>query len=391
MSATKIGKVVSICLAIGFCKLAGARPSAEWIGEAVEPIPARRLIQNLERRLRSDRRNADLLTNLARLHAYTFATKHDTVPQNRRGWFSGDPDTDLPAQYVIDPLNPQQRAEAARQVERAIELYRQALNINSKHLTARLGLAWCLEQIGRESEAISQYRTLFDDAYAEERKLAASEDIRRKPLVTEEAGRRLRNLLGSNATYFESLKIDARIRAAGGSVARAITPLVVPLDPTWLPDAPWQHRVIFDADGSGVPKSWSWIPPAAAWLVHDNRAGKIESALQLFGNVTFWMFWENGYDALCSLDDNGNGQLAGDELKDLALWRDADIDGVSDPGEVTLLANHGIVALSCRHVVVSDEDSTVAAYSTEGVTFNNGATRPTYDLILRSSGEQRRP
>ena len=42
-----------------------------------------------------------------------------------------------------------------------------------------------------------------------------------------------------------------------------------------------------------------------------------------------------------------------------------DVNGISEPGEVTPLAEHGIVALSCRHVVVTEEDSMVAAYATK--------------------------
>jgi hypothetical protein len=53
----------------------------------------------------------------------------------------------------------------------------------------------------------------------------------------------------------------------------------------------------------------------------------------------------------------------------------------------TPLESHGIEALSCRHVMVSEEDSTVAAYSPDGVRYRDGSTAPTYDLILRTIGE----
>ena len=356
-----------------------AVPSARWVSLG-KPIPTERLIRNLESKLRSDRRNADLFTNLARLHAYTFATKRNTVPQTADGLFETSPHTDLPAYEMVDTVNPRQRAQATQHLDRAIRRYREALNVDGQHLIARLGLAWCLEQAERKSEAIFEYRTLLDQAWLRERGDTLSTVF--KPFVTEEAGRRLLDLLGPNATPEETQRIKARMHDAGGGRPRAITPLVVPLDPAWVPSTAPAHRAVFDADGSGLPRSWSWISPGAAWLVYDDRGGKIDSALQMFGTVTFWMFWENGYDALCSLDDSGDGTLSGGELKQLALWRDADIDGVSDPGEVTSLNDHGIASLSCRHVVVSDEDSTVAAYATNGVTFRDGSTRPTYDLIL---------
>jgi hypothetical protein len=139
---------------------------------------------------------------------------------------------------------------------------------------------------------------------------------------------------------------------------------------------------MFDADGSGVKMAWSWITPDAAWLVSDiHHAGHIKSSLQLFGNVTWWLFWENGYQALGVLDDDGDGVLHGRELDGLALWRDANGNGISEPGEVRTLAEYGITALSYRY----EHDAThpdEIAWAPAGVTFANGTTRPTFDLIV---------
>ena len=117
--------------------------------------------------------------------------------------------------------------------------------------------------------------------------------------------------------------------------------------------------------------------------MHDplNR-GEITSALQWFGNVTFWLFWENGIpDAFASLDDDGSGELSGDELRGLALWHDCNSDGISDPGEVRPLSDHGIVALSCHHT--TGDRLWLAALSLQGVRLSDGRTRPSYDVILR--------
>jgi hypothetical protein len=51
---------------------------------------------------------------------------------------------------------------------------------------------------------------------------------------------------------------------------------------------------------------------------------------------------------LAALDDDHDGILTGKELAGLALWRDANGNGVADPGEVKPLSAYGIVALSCR-------------------------------------------
>jgi hypothetical protein len=142
-------------------------------------------------------------------------------------------------------------------------------------------------------------------------------------------------------------------------------------------------RVAFDADGSDLDRTWTWIDPRAGWLVYDQIGDKrITSAIQLFGNVTFWMFWENGYHALCALDDDNTGDLRGTELKHLAVWQDANRNAVSEDHEVRTLNELNIVALSCAHVT-EDESDEYVAMSAKGVTFADGSTRPTYDIILR--------
>jgi hypothetical protein len=80
------------------------------------------------------------------------------------------------------------------------------------------------------------------------------------------------------------------------------------------------------------------------------------------------------------LDDNADGRLTGDELRHLALWRDANGNGVSEPGELTSLSDAGIVSLSCRRQ--SHDSPHCKAFSPKGMTLRNGTIRPTYDLIL---------
>jgi hypothetical protein len=167
-------------------------------------------------------------------------------------------------------------------------------------------------------------------------------------------------------------------------VPRAITPIAIPLHDaaTLRTIVDLDAQVAFDADGSGRTIRWTWISGDAGWLVYDpGQRGVIKSALEWFGNATFWLFWNNGYEALRALDDNHDGELTGRELRHLSLWRDGDGDGVSDPGEVRPLAAEGIVALSCRFTRA--DGLLAAAQSRDGVRFADGRARPTYDVILR--------
>jgi hypothetical protein len=161
---------------------------------------------------------------------------------------------------------------------------------------------------------------------------------------------------------------------------RGMTPILVPLaDHLPLKDLVNPTAgVAFDLDGSGIARRWGWITPKAAWLVYDpTEQGKITSGLQLFGNVTFWVFWRNGYEALRALDDDGDGVLTGDELRGLALWQDRDSNGISAPDEVIPLAVAGVTALSTESV----RHETGIPYSPSGVRFLDGSFRPTYDWM----------
>jgi hypothetical protein len=101
----------------------------------------------------------------------------------------------------------------------------------------------------------------------------------------------------------------------------------------------------------------------------------------MFGSVTFWMFWDNGYQALSSLDDNHDGELSSSELNGLALWHDINGNGISEPGEVRSLSSYGIVGLTCR-ADAGGNTPYAAAQSVSGVRFANGSIRPSFDLIL---------
>jgi hypothetical protein len=169
-------------------------------------------------------------------------------------------------------------------------------------------------------------------------------------------------------------------------VPRPVTPIAIPLSDgaTVKTIIDLNAAVPFDADGSGRRRAWTWITDQAGWLVYDaSGRGQITSALQWFGESTFWAFWNNGYEALRALDDNRDGELRGSELRHLAIWHDTNHNGRSERGEVLPLTRYGIEALSCRFL--EGDGIYTAAWSDAGVRFAVGRTRPTYDVILRTA------
>ncbi len=366
---------------------ASAHLTAIYMSMETREVPIDRLVANLERDLKSDPANVQTLINLARLHAMAFALKADEFPAaqikpDQPEIPSFPPGASQLPTTVRPAPSEEHAARAAKHLKEAIRRYDAALKLAPDNLTARLGHGWVLQQSGDTQGAIKEYRRVVEQAWPSEQKIRALMPSQR--LFTHEAAGYLIPLLDKNRDAAEIADLRAKQADIDGR-PRAITPIAIP-----LADALPAHgivdrlaRVRFDADGSG-PREWTWITPDAGWLVHDaDGRGRIRSALQWFGDVTFWLFWSNGYEPMRALDDNADGELSGAELKHLAIWHDRNRDGVSDAGEVRPIASHGIVALSCDYV---DGDGTrFAAVSPRGARFADGATRPTYDVILHHS------
>jgi hypothetical protein len=347
-------------------------------------VPVERLVANLERELKSDPTNVQTLINLARLHAMAWALKVDEFPAAQPKPDQLELPSYPPGSGQIPPMvrpapTPDHAARAAHHLKEALRHYAAALKLAPDNLTARLGHGWVLQQSGDTRGAIGEYRLIVERAWPSEQKIKALMPSQR--LFTHEAAGYLIPLLDASRDAAEISDLRAK-RAEIEARPRAITPVAVPLTPYASGEGIVDRlaRVRFDADGTG-PREWTWITPEAGWLVYDaGDRGAITSALQWFGNVTFWLFWSNGYDPMRALDDDADGELSGPELRHLAIWHDRDRDGVSDAGEVRPLAAHGIVALSCRYV---DGDGTqFAALSPRGARFSDGTIRPTYDVIL---------
>jgi len=350
-------------------------------------VPVDRLVANLERELKADPANVQTLINLARLHAMAWALKVEEFPAAQ----SKPDQPELPAYppgsgQVPPAVRPapsrDHEVRAAQHLKEALKHYAAAIKLAPDNLTARLGHGWVLQQSGDTRGAIGEYRLIVERAWPGEQKIKALMPSQR--LFTHEAAGYLIPLLDGKQDAAEIADLRAK-RAEIESRPRAITPVAVPLTRDVSADGIVDRlaRVRFDADGSG-PRDWTWITPDAGWLVYDaDDGGTITSALQWFGNVTFWLFWSNGYDPMRALDDNGDGELSGGELKHLSLWNDRNRDGISDAGEVRPLAAHGIVALA--YDCVAGDGARFAAVSPKGARFSDGSTRPTYDVILHQA------
>ena len=386
------GRHVAAALVLGALALLAAGPAsvgAIYARPDLENVPVARLVANLERELAARPKDPDIHLRLARLYAMAYSANAEALPvtvlagadkePKQEVWFGHEPN-------LVPRVAPgvTRTAAAKAYLQKSIGHYKTAVELNPSGLAARMGHAWALEQSGNKAGAVAEYRRVIDQAWPKEQNSKFAQLGQR--FYTEEAAGYLVPLLDPAKDAPEIAELRKKMEGLQ-RIPRPVTPIAIPLsDTAALKTIVDLDAVVpFDADGTGLRRTWTWISPdAAGWLVYDAAGrGRITSALQWFGGVTFWAFWTNGYDALRSLDDNGDGELRGAELRHLAIWRDANKDGVSDPGEVRALAEYGIVALSCR--ATAGDGILAAARSDAGVRFSDGRVRPTFDVILRRS------
>ena len=355
----------------------------------LEQVPIARLVENLETAAKARPGDVWVQINLGRAHAMAYAHKTETISTSIQKYGNREmaPFVQIESPYIPFRAQPtddsRKMAAAVAHLKVAVDHFRKATELSPTHVVARISLGWCLEQSGDRDGAIAAYRDVIARGWpADER---AGYDGLGSRFVAGEAAGYLIPLLDSTKDAAEIARLR-QIQAKVSKMMRPVTPVAIPLrDGLHLADIVDDDIAVrFDADGSGVLKSWTWITPDAAWLVYDQVGrGDIRSALQLFGNVTFWMFWNNGYDAMRALDDDGDGRLAANELRHLHLWRDANSNGISERGEVQALAAYDIDSLGFNSARMDDADRT--PFVARGVAFRNGGTRPTWDVILQSA------
>ena len=134
-------------------------------------------------------------------------------------------------------------------------------------------------------------------------------------------------------------------------------PIILDLDGDGLETVGLAGNVYFDHDGDGVLTQTGWAGANDALLVWDrNGNGAIDTGAELFGDFTPMpngTLAPNGFAALAALDSNGDGVIDASDpaFHELKLWRDTSQDGKTDSGELSSLADAGIVSLNLANTL----------------------------------------
>ena len=103
-----------------------------------------------------------------------------------------------------------------------------------------------------------------------------------------------------------------------------------------------ENNIVADFFGDGFEIAMEWVGPQDGLLVAPKADGSVDMSC-LFGVAGGY---ESGYEKLSLYDKNDDGKVSGDELIGLAVWQDANTNGVADPGEVQSVQTLGITSLA---------------------------------------------
>jgi len=167
-----------------------------------------------------------------------------------------------------------------------------------------------------------------------------------------------------------------------------IDPIVLELDHSGYSFTSIENGVQFDINADGAKDHVAWTTPNEGLLAIDlNHDGKIDDGSELFTTSFNHQQFATGLDALASLDTNHDGMIdAGDvDFSNLVVWNDANGDGISQPSELTTLADNGIssIGLAATPTDTSVDGQEVTAEGT--VTHVDGSTSGYAEVSLDTS------
>jgi hypothetical protein len=129
----------------------------------------------------------------------------------------------------------------------------------------------------------------------------------------------------------------------------AADPIVLDLGASGISFSSLNNGISFDINGDGIRDQVAWTTSNDGILAYDvNGSGTIENGTELFTPNFAGGNFASGLAALASLDSNGDGVInsADANFSHLLVWQDNNHNGIADAGELSSLADHGIVAIS---------------------------------------------
>lgn len=373
-------------------------------------VPVERLIKNVGAYVKEHPKEAQGYYTLGRVHYLALSMKSKTVrafEAQEAGGLSSVPE------YFQQPGKEAPPSEEALKghLTAGVENFQKALEIEPNNALFHLGMGSVMDaavnsglELGAAPAPKGEKAATGKDAW---REAAAAELLRAydlsidldssqkylplhglEAMISYEAGRRYVALVkdgGAKGAGPEKLAaVEKGLEGLRKLPRGGITPIVfAPAGAARLAELlDAKQTVTFDLDGTDRGQAWPWVRTDTAILVWDPKAtGRIESGRQLFGSVTWWIFWRDGYAALDALDDDRDGRLSGAELKGLAVWVDRNGNGVSDPGEVQSVESLGVESIAARPT----EHEGASPMNRLGIRMKDGREVASWDWVAKAS------
>jgi serine-aspartate repeat-containing protein C/D/E len=175
-------------------------------------------------------------------------------------------------------------------------------------------------------------------------------------------------------------KVDVTIKDA--SKINYISPIALDLNGDGVQTISSDAGVKFDILNSGTAVQTGWISGADGFLAIDrNGNGSIDDRSELFGGAV-----GEGFGTLASFDSNKDGAVdaTDDFFTSLGVWRDANVNGVTDAGEFTSLADAGIAKLNTAYSsnFSTDAQGNILGEKSNAIT-TNGNSIDTVDVYFK--------
>ncbi|TQV85062.1 calcium-binding protein [Aliikangiella coralliicola] len=138
-------------------------------------------------------------------------------------------------------------------------------------------------------------------------------------------------------------------------------PLILDRDGDGVETVSVDQGVLFDHTSDGLKQGTGWVSADDALLVRDiNQNGTIDSGREIFGDNTLLpdgTLAKNGFEALAALDSNNDGLIDqnDDDFASLQLWQDANLDGLTQIGELSSLASANVSSINVSDAVQSTD------------------------------------
>lgn len=150
-----------------------------------------------------------------------------------------------------------------------------------------------------------------------------------------------------------------------------------------------QSKVNYSFTGADAAIHTGWVGDGTGLLAYVNGAGDVTNGTQLFSGASFFASGATtGFQALAALDSNKDGVVDANDsaFSNLAVWVDANKNGVAEAGELESLSSLGIksIGLSTRTTLENVGGNIITEVGT--VTFNNGTTETIDDVRFATGG-----